>query len=81
MLSTMNYAGLELFKFTFYGALNYQILKYGNSLFVFVLKIYGPVNPTRSYRAQSVYQTTLFTGQALSSKRSTSACAHSFARN
>ena len=47
---------------------------------LFVLRFYGPVNPMRSCRAQSVYLTTRsWTGLVL--KAVNQYCAHSFARN
>ena len=40
-----------------------------------VLRFYGPINQLGSCQAWSVYLTTLFLGQALSSKQLTSTCA------
>ena len=62
--------------YTVWYCLSVQILR-----FLFVLRIYGPVNKLGSCWVQSVYQSTLFPRQVLSSKRLTSACAHSFTRN
>ena len=41
----------------------------------------GPFNTIKVTSSRSVHLTTLFSGQALSSKRFTSTCANSFARN
>ena len=47
---------------------------------MFLLRFYGPVNPMRSCRARSVYQTTCLLGR-LSPLSGYQYCAHSFARN
>ena len=50
----------------------YRRLKRHSQIILFVLRFSGLDNPLGSCRARSVYLTTLFTGQTLSSKRLTS---------